>query len=247
MWKRVDDLSLSERHAKVSLTAVGVWTYVLGHTDSHGRFHADSRVIKAKCMTFREDIRLVEIDAAITELSSVGLIHLYDVDGKRYFVLHRCGKYNPPGALRYNAPVFPEPPRSLCECLVEARRESGAKAPLVPSPSSSSSSSPEGEVQEGGPGPPLNRSTPGGMLAAVWKKHNPGAPINERQAADDFTFWLARGVEFKRAEVAVYDPAKCKGMMPKDIMRQLVPQSTSDPQAEAIRILNARKGPGIAR
>lgn len=127
---------------------MGIGMYILANSDSKGRYDGDARVIKARCMTYREDVRLETIEDALSELEGEWILHVYHVGQKRYVVFHDCLDWNPPGALRYNAPRYPDPPESLCECL---RRECGAKAPLVSSSSSSSSTS---EGVQGEPIPP---------------------------------------------------------------------------------------------
>ena len=159
MWKRLDEqISLSEKHSKLTWEAFGIWIYILSNSDARGRFSGDSRVIKARCMTYRDGVRLEQVEDALSELERERVLHLYHVGQRRYVQIHDHDSWNPPGALRYQDPKHPAPPQELCECV---RRECGVKTPLVSSPSSSlstSSSASEG-VQGEPPTSPLP-STP---------------------------------------------------------------------------------------
>jgi hypothetical protein len=146
MWKRLDEsVSLSEKLAGLSWPALGTWMYLAAQTDTMGRFPRDSRIVKAKCMTMRYDVRLEAVEEALLEIERAGLLHCYDADGKAYLVLHNAVRYNPPGALGHVSPKYPEPPPDLCKCLQE-RRASGVRTPDVTSSlvtSTSSSLEPE--------------------------------------------------------------------------------------------------------
>lgn len=215
MWKRLDDLSLSDRHAGVSLEAVGLWAYLLGHTDTKGRFHADARIIKAKCATFRENLDVETIRRLLSELARVGLIHFYDADGKAYFVLHRSAKFNPPGALRYAAPSFPPPPESICKCLVEGEtewRESDQNRALVPSPSSLPSSS----------------TSSGGIettLWGYWRAQRDAAPISREKGEQQIRLALAAGTKASEIEKAFMDSARCAGKKIWEVLDPLKPKA----------------------
>lgn len=143
MWKRLDEsIGLSEKHARLSWPALGVWLYLLPNTDSKGRYPADVKIIKARCMTYREEFRLEQVEAALQELSKERVLHLYHSGEKRYLVLHDHDQWNPTGALRYQGAKYPEPPPEACECQ---RRESGVKTPPVSLSSSSTSEGVQGE------------------------------------------------------------------------------------------------------
>jgi hypothetical protein len=153
MWKRLDEsISLSEKWARLSWPSMGIAMYVLANSDSKGRYPADVRIIKARCMTYRYDIRLELIEESLQELLRERVLHLYDANGKRYLVIHDHADWNPSGALRYADPKYPDPDPKLCECL---RREQAVKPPLVLSSSSSLSAASEaiqGESEGGSRG-----------------------------------------------------------------------------------------------
>lgn len=143
MWKRLDEsIALSEKLASLSWPALGTWVYLLSQTDTMGRFHRDPRIIKAKCMTMRYELRLELVEETLLEIERAGLFHCFDVEGKRYLVLHDYRDYNPPGALGRVSPKYPAPPPGVCKCCDEERRASGVRTPDVTSTSSLTSSSP---------------------------------------------------------------------------------------------------------
>lgn len=134
MWKRLDEsISLSEKLASLSWVGLGTWTYLLAQTDTMGRFPRDSRIVKAKCMTMRYEIRPETVEEALLEIERSGLLHCYAAeDGRRYLVLHDYREYNPPGALGRVSPKYPAPPPGLCPCVDSERRSAGCKSLVIP-------------------------------------------------------------------------------------------------------------------
>lgn len=191
MWKRLDEsISLSDKWARLSWVAMGVGIYILPNCDTKGRFPADSRIIKARCMAYRYDVRLEVIEDALLELDRERVLHLYDVNGKRYLAFHDHDDWNPPGALKNNAPKYPAPDPNLCECL---RRESGAIAPPV-CPVLSSSTSLSSEGVQGEPRPPA--SSPEGLLVNL-ALNAKVIHASERQLRTHVSGWLAdKGFQF---------------------------------------------------
>lgn len=120
MWKRVDELlSHSEKHAQLGFNALRVWLWTLPHTDCNGVFTADPRLVKAQCMPLL-DVRLDQVEAALAELVSARLIHLFDAGSKRYLVFHDHDQWNPPGNLKFQRGKYPLAPESVCQCVVKA-------------------------------------------------------------------------------------------------------------------------------
>lgn len=202
VWKRLSDLSESDRHANISLEAVGVWTYIMGTTDACGRRSADPAIIRAKVFTMRAKVTDEWIDARLAELASVGLIHLYAVDGRRYLVLHRMSKYNPPGALKGIQPDYPPPPQDLCDCLQYHPKErlkeallSGAIAPqvrTVPSLSDLSSGGKEESEKPSGEESVYAMSPAQGLVKASHRFKSPGHSAKSNAFED----LLRQGVDY---------------------------------------------------
>lgn len=220
MWKRLDEqISLSEKHAKLSWEAFGIWTYILPNTDSKGRYPADPRVIKARCLTYRAALSLESVEAALLELQLERVIHLFDMGGKRYLVIHDHEEWNPPGALRYAEAKYPSPPLDLCECQ---RRERGVKTPLVRPVMSTSDGS--GEEQPS-VGVPSDRSSPTGLLIAKAEKLDiPEKPATLRRYIGA---WVARS-DYTRVEQILSDQW-CKGRSVIEIQDHFFPRSKGAP------------------
>lgn len=200
MWKRLDEsISLSEKLASLSWPALGTWTYLLSQTDTMGRFPRDARIVKAKCMTMRYDVRLELVEEALLEIEKAGLLHRYDVDGKAYLVLHDYPEFNPPGALGKVSPKYPAPPEILCKCL-QKERANGVRTPDVTSPVLSTSS------QEGVQGEPKQpASSPEGLLVTLALAAKV-IHANERQLRTYISGWLTdKG--FQYCEQLLMNPA----------------------------------------
>lgn len=208
MWKRLDEsIALSEKLASLSWVALGTWTYLLSQTDTMGRFHRDSRIVKAKCMTMRYEIRPETVEEALLELEKSGLLHCYAAeDGRQYLVLHDYREYNPPGALGRVSPKYPAPPLGICVCTDAERRKEGGlpgvpstlfsaeksvRTPDVTSPVTSTSSS---EGVQGEPKPPA--SSPEGLLTRLALDAKV-IHASDRQLRTHIAGWLAdKGFEF---------------------------------------------------
>jgi hypothetical protein len=153
VWKRLDQkISTSEKLASFKFTPFTLWTMMLPHADCEGRYWANASFIKGQALTMFQDVTHADIEAALLELDKIGLVHLYEAEGKRYLLFHDHTEMNPPGSLRYQRPRWPAPESKKCECFMIV------KAPLsrCSSPSSSSSTSTEGVQGEPSEEPPPN-------------------------------------------------------------------------------------------
>lgn len=131
-------ISASEKLASLSPQAFVVWTYLLPQTDWFGRYPADPNFIKAQALP-RYPLDEGWVSRAIEEMAAVGLIHLYQVKRKSYFVLHDVEEWSPPsGRVKESAGEWPAPPEDLCPCVLRARKEtvhpsaSGVEWPNLP-------------------------------------------------------------------------------------------------------------------
>ena len=227
MWKRLDEsISTSEKWAKLSWSTMGIGMYILANSDSRGRYDGESRVIKARCMTYREDVRLETIEEALSELERERILHVYHVGQKRYVVFHDCPEWNPPGAIRYSAPKYPEPPVDMCPCLAQ----NGAKPPLVTSRPlmSTSSEGVEGEPPdpEEPPAPPPKRpskpgSSPEALLVSHWNDQPKRNPISPAKGVKFLETAVAAGVPLKAIETAFWDQGLCAGKKIFDVLDDL--------------------------
>jgi hypothetical protein len=153
-----------------------------------------------------EHVRLEQVEKALEELQIVGLIHLFDTDGKRYLVYHDHEDFNPTGAIRYTRPQWPEPPSDLCKCQ---RRECAAKPLLVTSSSSLPSS-------EGG--------TRGAAttLAKLWND-GPGERLNGKSAAAKIQAALDVGVSVDAIQTAFWAHDRIRGLRIWEVLDPMRP------------------------
>lgn len=214
MWKRLDPkIATSEKHARLGFSSLTLWVMMLPHTDSKGRYWANAAFIKGQCMPMFDHVRLEQVEAALLDLQKVGLIHLFDVGGKRYLVFHDVEDFNPPGALRYSRPQWPDPPDDLCKCC--SRRESGAKALLVSSSSSSSSS----EDRRGGVG----ERRAANALAELWND-GPGEHLTGKSAVDKIQAAIDVGVTAEAIQQAFWDHQRIRGRKIWEVLDPLRPK-----------------------
>jgi hypothetical protein len=138
VWKRLDQkISTSEKLASFEFTPFTLWAMMLPHADCEGRYWANSAFIKGQCLTLF-NVTNEQIEKALMDLDTVGLIHLYPAEGKSFLLFHDHQEMNPPGSLRYQRPRWPAPEAKGCECFTIV------KAPLSRCSSPSPSSSTEG-------------------------------------------------------------------------------------------------------
>lgn len=123
MWKRLDRaMAYSKKLPILSDVAFRVWAHVLPWTDCEGRFSADPVVIKAQCLV-RYTYRLEQVQEALVELASAGLLHLYDNGSDKYLLYHDHADYNPPGRLKHQKSEWPFPGSVKCKCVVDRRAD----------------------------------------------------------------------------------------------------------------------------
>jgi hypothetical protein len=221
VWKRLDEsISTSEKWAKLSWSTMGIGMYILANSDSKGRYSGDPRVIKARCMTYREDVRLETVEDALSELERERVLHIYHAGQKRYVVFHDCAEWNPTGALRYQDAKHPEPPSELCECL---RRVHGVKTPPVTSVSSSSTSGGGGgePPEPSKPPPPKPGTSPEALLVSHWNDQPKRNPISPAKGVRFVETAVAAGVPIQAIETAFWNQGLCAGKKIFDVLDDL--------------------------
>ena len=144
MWKKLHPkIATSEKHAKFGFSPFTLWTMMLPHTDTAGRYWANAAYIKGQCLPLFDHVRLEQVEEALKDLERVGLIHLFDVGGKRYLVYHDSAEHNPTGGLKFQRPEWPAPPDGICGCL--SRRDNAVVTAASPLSSFSSPPKPPDE------------------------------------------------------------------------------------------------------
>jgi len=112
----------NEKIEALSLFAETVFYRLIVNCDDYGRFSGDARVIKGMLFCLREGLPREEIEHALDELESVGLIFRYTVAKKPYLCL--CG-WEEHQKLRYRKEVYPSPAEAD-----GAAEEESTEAPL---------------------------------------------------------------------------------------------------------------------
>lgn len=139
LWKKLHQtISLNDKHAALGFSFHALWQGLLVNSDTKGRYPADLRIVRSQVLPLYEDVTDDMIETAINRLAEVGLLHRYEVGGKRFVVLHDHEESNPTGNLRYQRPRWPAPPGNLCECVQQDATPAPAPAPAAPAPPSAS-------------------------------------------------------------------------------------------------------------
>jgi len=185
MWKRVhQEMAACDKFTKLGFHPMTLWTMMLPHSDMKGRYWAKASWIKGQVLTVFDDLRLEQVESALTALSDAGLIHLYDVDGKRYLVYHDHEDSNPTGALGKVSPKWPEPPLDLCKCVSENGARTAVERCFSPLSLSTSQEGVQGEEERDAP------DSFGHRLYRLAKRQKLRA-VSDRQLRTYVDGWLA--------------------------------------------------------
>lgn len=149
-----------------------LWWPLLPVFDDWGRAEANARQLKSKHFGSIPLATIEAIEQALNTFSTVGLIKLYEVDGKRYMAvydpaawfkwqthIHQSkrdsdkSKFPAPSAA---SPPDPDKPREIPREVAESRGESRE---IIPSPSPSPTPSVSGEYREEAPAPEVQPPT----------------------------------------------------------------------------------------
>ena len=70
-----------------------VWLYLITYVDDYGCGSADAELLKGFVFPRRKGITESQIQKAIDDLASIGIIHLYQVDGESYLCFPNWDKH----------------------------------------------------------------------------------------------------------------------------------------------------------
>lgn len=122
MYKALQDtIGLSTKLSSLTDFQFRVWSMGLAKSDTFGRIQADAKLFKAAAMPL-SDVSESKVKTAIEAIERAGLIHLYELGGKRYMVFHDHEQAGT-GNLRYRKSAFPAPPSSICRCVKTSQDE----------------------------------------------------------------------------------------------------------------------------
>lgn len=113
------------------------WNRLIVNCDDYGRFDARPAILKGRLFPLMDNKTLKNVSDALTALASVGLVKLYQVDGKPFLQVVTWEKYQ---RIRAKRSKFPPPDETCCQMTADdvnsgrnpiqakAKSESEAKA-----------------------------------------------------------------------------------------------------------------------
>ncbi|MGB9663002.1 MAG: hypothetical protein ACPL5F_13475, partial [Moorellaceae bacterium] len=146
------DTRVAQLAQKAGPLAVLLFTWLIPHADDWGRYTADPMQVKLTVLP-AFDVSPEEIDNALKAIAEVGLIVLYEVEGKRYLSLrpesfYKYQTYIPASKRKVDNSQYPAPPSNADSHVVQQNAIDQRKPPQnathlrempqnVPSPSPS--------------------------------------------------------------------------------------------------------------
>lgn len=88
------------------------WHRLIVNCDDYGRFDARPEILKARLFPLMEGKTKKDMTGALSKLASVGLVELYEVDGKPFLRVVTWDKYQ---RVRAKRSKFPEPVGACCQ------------------------------------------------------------------------------------------------------------------------------------
>ena len=100
------------------------WNRLIVNCDDYGRFDARPAILKGRLFPLMDGKTNKDMTNALSRLASVGLVELYEVDGRPFLRVVTWDKYQ---RIRAKRSKFPEPPNTCCQMTA-----SGGKCPRNP-------------------------------------------------------------------------------------------------------------------
>lgn len=88
------------------------WNRLIVNCDDYGRFDARPAILKGRLFPLLDGKTNKDMTNALSRLASVGLVELYEVDGKPFLRVVTWDKYQ---RIRAKRSKFPEPPDTCCQ------------------------------------------------------------------------------------------------------------------------------------
>ncbi len=99
------DWTDSDRVDKLTAEGEVFFTRLIMKADDYGRFHAETKRLKAACFPLKESIRNTDIARWLQECEAAGLVRCYDAPEGRFLCIERFDQ-----RLRIKREKFPRPP-----------------------------------------------------------------------------------------------------------------------------------------
>lgn len=95
------------------------WNRLIVNCDDYGRFDARPAILKGRLFPLLDGKTNKDMTNALSRLASVGLVELYEVDGKPFLRVVTWDKYQ---RIRAKRSKFPEPPDTCCQMTASDSR-----------------------------------------------------------------------------------------------------------------------------
>lgn len=92
------------------------WNRLIVNCDDYGRFDARPAILKGRLFPLMENKTHKDMTGALNKLASVGLVELYEVDGKPFLRVVKWDKYQ---RIRAKRSKFPAPDETCCQMTAD--------------------------------------------------------------------------------------------------------------------------------
>lgn len=121
---------MSETLNELSDFAERFWWRLIVNCDDFGRYDARPKILKGRLFPLSESKTFADMQRALTELASAGLIEVYEVDGRPFL---RVVKWDLHQRIRAKRSKFPEPADTCCQMTASA--DNSRRNPIQSNPS----------------------------------------------------------------------------------------------------------------
>lgn len=121
---------MSETLNELSDFAERFWWRLIVNCDDFGRYDARPKILKGRLFPLSESKTFADMQRALTELASAGLIEVYEVGGRPFL---RVVKWDLHQRIRAKRSKFPEPADTCCQMTASA--DNSCRNPIQSNPS----------------------------------------------------------------------------------------------------------------
>lgn len=157
------EVTRSESLSRVSIEAGHTFFLLMTRADDQGCFDGRPAILMAELFPLRQDVAVSALVRWIDELEGEGLLHRYEVEGKRYVHFPTWSRYQ---RLRESRPKWPDP-NGKCEACGKLRQPAATRGQSRPQARSEKREARSVEEQET-PAPPASMSERQQPLVIPW-------------------------------------------------------------------------------
>ena len=159
------------------------WHRLIVNCDDYGRFDARPAILKGRLFPLMDGKTLKDMSDTLSKLASVGLVELYEVDGKPFLHVVTWDKYQ---RIRAKRSKFPEPNGTRCHLTADV-----VKCPRNPIQSES----------ESNPNPNTTRTA--AVVSAYLDRINPSASQSSIEELTAFADEMGQEVCLRAMDIAL--------------------------------------------